>query len=336
VGWLASLSLLLATLGGCPDAEASASAPGRAAPQPAAAQTGAASVRPEVRLRVVLVSDLNDRYGSTEYGPEVHAAVNRIVAMSPDLVLCAGDMVAGQRRGLDQGAMWRAFHAAVTGRLEAAHIPFAVTPGNHDGSAFPGHRAERRAFVAAWDPDHRPEVAFLDGSRYPIRYSFTAGPALFVSLDATVPGPLAPEQMAWLRAQLEAGVDHRVKVVMGHLPLYAVGQGRETEILNDSALEALFRDLDVDVYVSGHHHAFYPGRRGPLRLLSLGCLGGGPRHLIGDTGSSPRSLTLLEIGAEDIVAITPLGGPAFDRPLPLADLPRRIEHGGVVIGRDEP
>ena len=47
-------------------------------------------------LRVGLISDLNSSYGSISYIPSVHQGVERLIALQPDLVVCAGDMVAGQ------------------------------------------------------------------------------------------------------------------------------------------------------------------------------------------------------------------------------------------------
>ena len=94
---------------------------------------------PPVPLRVVVISDLNGSYGSTTYAARVADAVEVIVEMRPDLVISTGDMVAGQRQPhlteAEVRAMWAAFHRTVTAPLEAAGIPLAVTPGNHDASA---------------------------------------------------------------------------------------------------------------------------------------------------------------------------------------------------------
>ena len=84
-------------------------------------------------LRVAVISDLNGSYGSTDYRSTVSAAINRIIAINPDLVISTGDMVAGQRRPHlseeELGAMWRAFHRTVTEPLHEAGIALAVTPG---------------------------------------------------------------------------------------------------------------------------------------------------------------------------------------------------------------
>ncbi|MEA5417518.1 metallophosphoesterase, partial [Synechococcus sp. BA-132 BA5] len=64
---------------------------------------------PRAGTRLVLISDLNGSYGSTTYVAEVHRGVALIPPLRPDLVICAGDMVAGQKAGLGRqrlAAMW--------------------------------------------------------------------------------------------------------------------------------------------------------------------------------------------------------------------------------------
>ena len=55
--------------------------------------------------------------------------------------------------------MWTEFHRTVTEPLAAAGIPFAITPGNHDASAYPNFAHERAAYRVAW-ADHRPDLDF--------------------------------------------------------------------------------------------------------------------------------------------------------------------------------
>jgi hypothetical protein len=285
-------------------------------------------------VRVVVLADLNESYGSLSYREAVTQAVARTVALKPDLVLSAGDMVAGQKAGLDYRAMWKAFHTAVSDPLARAGLPFAVTPGNHDGSAYPLYAAERAEFVAQWSA-RRPAVSFQEGKDYPLRYSFTMGPALFVFLDATTVGPLGSDQLKWIDRELRAGAAHPVKVVVGHVPLYAFAQGVESEILRDAALERLLIDRGVDLFVTGHHHAFYPGRRSGLRLVGAGCLGGGPRSLLGDTRVGPRSLLVLELSPAGAVSVEALEEPDFVTRVPRSALPAQIGNGSQVIVRDD-
>ena len=49
---------------------------------------------------IAVITDLNGSYGSTRYHARVDAAVAAIIELQPDVVLSAGDMVAGQRQPL--------------------------------------------------------------------------------------------------------------------------------------------------------------------------------------------------------------------------------------------
>ena len=285
-------------------------------------------------LRVAVVSDLNGSYGSTSYADTVTRAVDRVLAWEPDLVLSTGDMVAGQRAGLDYRAMWSAFHAAVSDRLAGAAIPFAVTPGNHDASGYSTYAGERAIFVSEWT-SRKPELEYLDDSDYPLRYSFTVGPALFVSLDATTIGPLSGEQMTWLEAQLVAGADKPVKIVYGHVPLYPFAIGRESEIIGDAELERIADEHGVTAMISGHHHAYYPGRRGSLRLVGTACLGSGPRALIGTSDPSPRSVLLLEIEDGELRTVDAWSGAAYDTVVERSTLPETVGPAATRIQRDD-
>lgn len=289
--------------------------------------------RAESPLRVVVVSDLNGEYGETSYGDPVHAAVERVVGLAPDLVLSTGDMVAGQRRGLDYPAMWAGFHAAVSDPLEQAAIPFAVAPGNHDASGYRLFAEERAAYAEAWRA-RRPRVTFVDDSEFPFRYSFVAGPAFFVALDATTVGPLDEAQMRWLDAAL-AAAPRGVRIVFGHVPLHPFTIGRERESIGDAALEALLRRHDVDLFISGHHHAYYPGRRGPLRLVSMACLGGGPRPLIGTEERSERAILAFEVTEDGVRDLDAFAGDAFDERVARAALPVVVGEGDHAIHRDD-
>ncbi len=285
-------------------------------------------------LRVVVISDLNGAYGSHEYGEAVFAAVDRIGALRPDLVLSTGDMIAGQRAGLDYPGMWASFHAAVSDELFERGIPFAVTPGNHDASGYPAFTEERERYVREWSA-RRPDVEMVDGAGYPLRYAFRRGPALFVSLDATKVGPLSTDAMAWLDRVL-ANHPAPVRVVFGHVPLYPFTVGREREAIRDPALEALLTRHHVDLFVSGHHHAYYPGRRGELRLVSTACLGSGPRPLIGAGRESERSLLVLELDEGGVRSVEAFAGEAFDRRVDRRELPDHVGEGDERIDRDAP
>ncbi|TCO71581.1 metallophosphoesterase family protein [Rhodovulum euryhalinum] len=250
--------------------------------------------------RIALISDLNGSYGSTGYGRPVHAAIARIVADRPDLVIVAGDMVAGQRAapkltGPELAAMWAGFDLAVAAPLRRAGIPMLAVAGNHDASAYPGFEAERRAFAtaaASWQPG----LPFVADRAWPFHFAARAGDVLVVGLDVTVPGLPAPPQMTWLRDLLAAGRGrNRAILVVGHLPLVPVAQGRERDIIGDAAFQRVLETGQAAAYLSGHHHAFAARRIGSVLHVAQGALGGGPRKRIGETARAPQSFTWLEI-----------------------------------------
>ena len=284
-------------------------------------------------LRVAVISDLNGSYGSMEYSPRVSAAVERIIALDPDLVISTGDMVAGQRRPVlsspEVKAMWQAFHAVVTEPLARAGIPLLVTPGNHDASAYGGFEGERDIFAREWRA-RKPAVDFVDDANYPFFYAFRIKAVTFVSLDATTVGPLRNGQAARLRTL--AGRDETL-IAFSHLPLWPFAIERETEVIGDPALQDLFRAIDLDLHLSGHHHAFYPGWKDGTAFVGQACLGGGTRRLIGTRVRSAHAITLLEISARGDIDITALSGDAFSEPIDWTNLPPRLVHGSTTLKR---
>lgn len=278
-------------------------------------------------LRVVVISDLNGSYGSTDYEASVGHAVARILELEPDLVISTGDMVAGQRRPhltrAEVQRMWSAFHAEVSQPLDAAGIPLVVTPGNHDASAYPGFAQERDIFEQQWSK-RPPSVSFLDKSGYPFQYAFATGEVLFVSLDVTRLGPLAADAMDWLRDLLaEHGARFKHRVVFSHLPLWPVAHGRETEHIGDPEMQATLEELGIDLYLSGHHHAFYPGAKGGVTFVAQACLGAGPRRLLGASSRAPRGFTVVQF-TDDALRITALTGEDMATSLDWNTLPPRI------------
>jgi 3',5'-cyclic AMP phosphodiesterase CpdA len=289
---------------------------------------------PSWAFRVVVISDLNGSYGSTDYNPRVDQAEIAIIAMRPDLVISTGDMVAGQQRPhlseVEVRAMWAAFHATVSDPLARAGIPFVVTPGNHDASAYGGFEHERELYDEAWR-DRKPALDWVDGRDFPFFYAFDAGRHRFVSLDATTLGALGPEQMERLSGVLESSTGPAI--VFSHLPLWPFAQGRETEIIGDPELADLFAAGGVALALSGHHHAYYPGARDGIAYVGQACLSGGPRRLLGETDLSPHGFTVLDIDPEGKVDVSARIGPGFEAVLPVDSLPARLGQGIGALTR---
>lgn len=122
-------------------------------------------------LRLAIISDMNGRYGSAEYDAEVVRGIDMIIEDKPDIVINAGDMVAGQKPKLNYRKMWTGFHAAVTDRLKEAGIPMAQVVGNHDGSAYDKYIKEREIYIDEWS-QRKPKLDYIDDIFYPLHYSF--------------------------------------------------------------------------------------------------------------------------------------------------------------------
>ena len=275
-------------------------------------------------LTVVVISDLNGSYGSTDYAPRISRAIEWIIKKQPDLVISTGDMVAGQRIPLlserQVRRMWQAFHKTVSDPLERAGIPLAVTPGNHDASGYERFMAERHIYADQWI-GRKPALNFIDDAGYPFFYVFELGGVRFASLDATTLGPLRGDQHARLKSALSAG---DTAITFSHLPLFPFAIDREREIIGDPILENLYHELGVDLHLSGHHHAFWPGYKDGVAYVSQACLGGGPRALIGTGDRTPHGLTILSISENGEISVEARRGPDYETAIDVKSLPRKI------------
>ncbi|MBD2464259.1 metallophosphoesterase [Oscillatoria sp. FACHB-1407] len=304
---------------------------------------------PRGDVRLVVISDINGPYGSTTYGAQVSRAIALIPSWQPDLVIASGDMVAGQDRNLTRARiqeMWAGFDRAIAAPLRQANLPLGFTLGNHDASRAVGvngliYRQERELAAAYWNnPAHTPDVEFVDRYKFPFYYTFQRAGVFFLIWDATSGLPMPAEDLAWVERSLASPTAQaaQLRIVVGHLPLYAIAQERDKvgEVLdNADELRSLLERHNVHTYISGHHHAFYPGHRGRLELLHAGAMGDGPRLLL--TGNLPRikTLTVVDITLETATTVYTTYDVETMRVLDQNQLPRLVVgHNGVVLRRD--
>ena len=253
------------------------------------------------RLRLGLISDLNSSYGSTTYIPVVHQGLGHLLALRPALVVCAGDMVAGQKRGLTTTQlerMWDGFARDVLQPVRRQGVPFLPAIGNHDGA--PGFAADRTAAARFWQARRQGlGLQFVDSSGFPFHYSVAQNDVFWLVWDASS-SRIPPEQLTWARQQLASpqARSARLRLVVGHLPLFGLSQGRDRpgEVLHKAAaIQALLEQGQVQAYISGHQHAWFPARSGRLDLIQLGALGSGPRRLLNSSLPARQSFTTLDL-----------------------------------------
>ena len=260
-------------------------------------------------VRLVVISDLNSAYGATNYRAEVLDAIKILSAWEPDLVICAGDMVAGQSLNLTRPqvqAMWTAFDQKVFMPIRRTNLPYAFTLGNHDASSQLNFKrqfvytVDRDVAQAYWTPRREQlGIQFVDRGKFPFYYSFEANSIFYLVWDASS-ARILPDQIAWAERSLASDRAQAapMRIVIGHLPFYAVSQGRDRvgEILHRAdELRALLERYNVHTYISGHHHAYFPGKVGKMEMLHCGALGSGPRTWLESTAAAMQTLTVVDI-----------------------------------------
>ena len=300
-------------------------------------------------LRIAVISDFNGSFGEVKYEKRVTDLITSMPDYAPDFVICGGDMIAGQSSSLTAAqvdAMWAGFEEAIAAPLRAANIPFAFTMGNHDAAIDVDKQAAERYWnVKAHFPGYYP----VDTTHYPFYQSFLEkenGDIFMVAWDAS-DANLSQSELDWVRAQFESTTAQNAKYrfIIGHLPLYAVAaerNGSGNVLSNADALHEMMEELDVHTYFSGHHHAYYPAKRGTVDLMNAGATGPGARQLLSTNDPAFNTFTLIDVFLDQDTLIYN----TFELPttlpekLPLVDeniLPQIIEgFNGFLIRRDLP
>ena len=256
-------------------------------------------------FKIAVISDLNSGYGSTLYHPDVKATLKELDSIKPDMILCAGDMVAGQKLALTEqnlAEMWQSFNTNVLTPIKAMKIPFAFTVGNHDAS--PNFAKDRQMAKRFWNENQNQlGLKYVDQTNFPFYYSYSQNDVFFISWDAA--GALVQADVfKWMQDQLnsENAKKAKLRIVLGHLPIYAIVESKNKpgEVLAATQQIVDFFKLNkVDLYISGHQHAYYPAQEKGLRLLNTGCIGEGPRQLIGNPTAATRAYTIIEVPIKD-------------------------------------
>lgn len=303
---------------------------------------------PRGEVRLAVLSDFNGPYGTTDYPTALGPVLRAITEVwRPDLLLMPGDLVAGQSAALPEARfaeMWQAFDARIAAPLRAAGIPYAAAIGNHDGSslrradggfAFARERAAARAY---WrQPMYERNLAYQDRSGAPFTYSF-AFEGLFVAVIDASSASLASAQLEWLREQLSSPAARAAayRIVVGHLPLFGVSEAknRPGEVLaGGTELARQFSAWGADLYLSGHHAAYYPGKAGGLTLIASG--GIGAHRLLGSAAAPRSSVALLDLTlSPPALEVRAFDAESFEE-IPVESLPERLDGlGGSVIRLD--
>lgn len=301
-------------------------------------------------VRLMVISDLNSAYGSTDYDPEVDKGIALAPFWKPDMVVCSGDMVAGQSPTLSEAqikAMWAAFDDHVAAPLRRAKLPFGFTIGNHDASSAVGVKGnflfqkERDLASSYWnDPTHDPGVKFVDKFEFPFYYTFEYKDIFFIVWDGSS-SRIPKDKLQWVEKTLASPKAQaaKMRILIGHLPLYSVAIGRNDpgDVMdNADQLREMLERYKVHTYISGHHHSYYPAHKGRLQLLHTGILGSGARPLIDAKIRPWKALTIIDINfnSPELTTYTTYDIRTLQQ-IKNEQLPRFIAgHNGILLRRD--
>ena len=251
---------------------------------------------PRKPLKLVQVSDIH--FGG-EHKDAVEAAVERINAERPDLLIAAGDLTKdGKSTEFDAAQAW----------LDRLPRPRLVTPGNHD-TPFVGPREILNRIVAPW---HRYESRFgdrrnsdWDDPRATIA-TLNSARAFQLRLNWSK-GAVSRGQVREVCADLKEAAPGAVKIVVCHHPLIEMLGGPMTaKVRGGTAAAQAFAHAGVDLVLTGHIHAPfvhpYPFAGGCTQAVGSGTLSVRERGV-------PPSFNVIEVDDTDI-RITAL---AFER-----------------------
>ena len=290
-------------------------------------------------VRVVVLCDFNGSYGSLSYSPQVEEILGATVqTWRPDLFLSAGDVIGGQSASLPIerfAEMWGAFDAQIAAPLRAVGIPYAFAVGNHDGSSLQTNtdntfifQRERDAARTYWrSPRYDANLPYQNRDDFPFNYSFTFRGVFFAVWDASS-ATITDAQKAWLERELSSPAAQAapLRVLLGHLPLYGVSEekNRPGEVLaGGDALRAWLEGRGVDLYISGHHAAYYPAKVGEVTLLHSG--GIGARRLLGSEAEPRSTVTVVDIDLNPVrLRLTTFDAAGLEV-VSLETLPERLE-----------
>ena len=196
----------------------------------------------------------SDVHFGKPHRPNVSAAFLDLARkVTPDVIVLAGDFT--QRAKVRQYEQARAF------LRQLQDVPVVVTPGNHD---IPLYRIHERLFMP-----FRNYRAFISEEMDTVT---RVGGAVFVALNSADPhrsivnGRIADHQLRFLARVFQETFDEDVRIlVMHHALASPLDGGSDATIPGSGALLDRFRELGVDLVLSGHLHRGFVTRSSEVR-----------------------------------------------------------------------
>jgi hypothetical protein len=302
-----------------------------------AAPAAPAAAKP---LTIGVISDVNGSACQTKYPSNSLTALKNLLTKPLTHVIMPGDATHGECMSYKGSApyqevaqgMWKEFEEKFHRPVRASGAELVLSPGNHDApylssASRAGFRTENQEFVRYWQ-SQQPRLAVkplrISGApdKFPYYWAYTQENVLYIVLQSTRTHSLsnASEQKKWLKAVLQSpeAKAARARIAYGHVPPYgvldpSVGSKAKEIIENEQVGESgglvdLLLDLNVNLLVTGHSHAPFPGELTrkkdgrKLKILSMPC-GHAPRKLVGKSALAPRGYAVLTLADDNALSI---------------------------------
>jgi 3',5'-cyclic-AMP phosphodiesterase len=250
------------------------------------------------KMKIVQMSDIH--VGSGLFKPELlEAAIEETNELAPDLVAIAGDLTM-------EGYRWEFEEAkGYLDRIECQNVVFV--PGNHDAKNV-GYRHFEEFFGLREGTTEVPSAE---------------GVAKVVALDSTKPdldeGEVGREHYAWIDSEFRDWHGGPRIVIVHHHILAVPGTGRDVNNLRDAGdVMAIFRELKVDMVLSGHRHVPYVWSISGVRVVHSGTA-----STMRVRGTMPPSYNVIEIDEESVRITLKQPGKGGEGEDPLASFSRK-------------
>jgi len=182
--------------------------------------------------------------------------ITQVVSSSPDIVITAGDNVAGENATTvsDFANRWKVDFFDYVQNL-SNHVAIFATLGNHDD-----YIANYANGITAYSQEMAMPTSATGSERY---YSFDYGDAHFTVLDGTQSGTqygtIDDTQLTWLQNDLQA-TTQKYKFVIGHYQIYGWDSGTAYTTFwrysNYDSLHTILKNNGVLAYINGHRHVY--------------------------------------------------------------------------------
>ncbi len=202
---------------------------------------------------------ISENKGFAEESDLYSKAVEKINALSPDLVIITGDLVHDR----SNKAQWEEFRR-ITSQLRSKKV--SITPGNHDIGQEPSE-TEINEFKAMFGSD---------------RFSFIYKKCCFIGFNSNLIKAATPrleeEQYEWLKEELSKASGAKQTFLFSHHPFYINNPDEPEEYFNikpdlRKKYLALFSEYGVDAIFAGHLHRNAVAESGAIKMITTSSAG---------------------------------------------------------------